>query len=176
MKMRAQRLPEVPGKPLRHPWGALGALQGAVGAVLVPPGELQGSSWERRGGPQGALGRSLGSPGDSFCSLLEVFSRLLVEAPFEAPFKVALVTIFAQFSEFFGTCLLEFFVPSRAGAAHAIPLNLMTVTTNFDVFPKFSTSKLKGKRRRKPLNFWILLRRCRGHAFGSFWRPFWLRC
>ena len=38
MKIRGQRLPEVPGKPLRHPWGALGALQGAVGAVLVAPG------------------------------------------------------------------------------------------------------------------------------------------
>ena len=28
----------MPGRPPRHPWGTLGALQGAVGAVLVPPG------------------------------------------------------------------------------------------------------------------------------------------
>ena len=98
MKMRAQRLPEVPGKPLRHPWGALGALQGAVGAVLVPPGELQGSSWELRGDPQGALGTSLGPPGVPFWSLFDVLSRLLVEAPFETPFNVALVSTFAPFS------------------------------------------------------------------------------
>ena len=102
MKIRAQRLPEVPGKPLRHPWGALGALQGAVGAVLVPFWCLQGSSWELRGDPQGALGTSLGPPGDPFCSLFEFFSRLLVEAPFETPFNVALVTIFAQLSQFWG--------------------------------------------------------------------------
>ena len=62
MKMRAQRLPEVPGKPLRHPWGALGALQGAVGAVLVPPGELLGAP----GGPSGSSGDVSGPPWGPF--------------------------------------------------------------------------------------------------------------
>ena len=66
MKMRAQRLPEVPGKPLRHPWGTLGALQGAVGAVMVPPGELLGA-------PGGPSGSSWDVPGTPWGPFLEPF-------------------------------------------------------------------------------------------------------
>ena len=54
MNMRAQRLPEVPGKPLRPPWGALGPLQGAVG---VDFGASRGTPGSSRGTLRELLGR-----------------------------------------------------------------------------------------------------------------------
>ena len=53
LKMRARRPPEAPGRPLRHPWGTLGALQGAVGAVLVPSGETPPNMFLGEPGPAG---------------------------------------------------------------------------------------------------------------------------